>query len=535
MRIPLCPSVLIIVAIWAGEMTSLLAEPTQSAPASADEPRRGAVIPWKSHEAEAGEFSPSAKLVVGKLWGEPVFEARDKQAVELTQAGDFLQWRRVEGAGHLTVRYSVAEHTAGTLEVYINDRLAGSLQLHAGKLHEPKTECPNGVVRYWDEVSLATEIPPQATVRLRWTGEAPCLIDFLELEIVPPPLTCPDDSWVVVPGNDRAALVKAIDEATQPGAARKVWLPAGIYHLDRTMAIPEGVTLRGAGIFHTILHKDFGGPKATLFRVAGAGNTFGDFRAIDCLDALAGNQGNSIVNASDSKDCVIENIWTEYAGLVSLYRATGAIVRGCRVRNGYKDAIHFAGTARDGLVENCAFRNTGDDCAAFVSYGSTGLKNHVVRHNTMECSYWGRAISLQGGRNITVEHNVVTDCSRAGILVAIDGWGNPYVFWPHNLDFTVMHNTIIRCGNQVNQAYGAAVAVWGRTSKPMRGRIEHNDIVAPPFHGVQITGHVGRAGTDEIVLFRHNRIGTPMAGTPWERLHVALEAGSAVMHDDNAE
>lgn len=516
----------------------------------------GAVIPWTTYEAERASRPAGATLQTGGTWGqsglEAAFEARGKQCVVLNSVGEFVEWTNVVGANRVTVRYALpAVASTATLALYVNGVFETNLALIGARTREtkPTANVPGGVVRFWDEVMVAVDIPNNATVRLqRDNGAVACTIDFLELETAPPPLTVPDATWVSVEpgtGDARARIVAALATANAASGSKKVWFPAGIYTVERVgtnsftpISIPAGLEIRGAGIWHTTLVKNWSGANARLFRVAGTGNVIQDLKAVDTITTLSGNSSNCIFDVIDSTRCVLKGIWTEYASLAIAYGANAFTARDCRIRNGYKDAIHLATTAHDGLIENCTFRNTGDDCAAFVIYesaGATALRNHTARYNTMEGTYWGRSISLQGGDNNRAEYNLVRDSSMSGIMIAIDTWTTSV--WDHNTNFLIRRNVVLRCGNQIGSAAGASISFSTPSAivRPMSGSVEENTVLEPPFHGAQLTGNIGDA--THTVRFQNNFIAAPTSpgGPPWARKQLNLLPGSNVVHTPNTD
>lgn len=506
----------------------------------------GATRTWTLYEAEDATLAGGAQIVTGTQWGQAAnpqaFEARGKQAVLLGAAGQSVYFGNLVRADHLIVRYSLpVGATSATVGLYLNGSLHGNLALDSSRMHEPKSadNVPGGWVRFYDEIAIPLSVANSGNVMLRFVSGDAVTIDFIELETVPPALTVPDASWVVVGGSTGGAIQTAINTANSGG--KKVWIPAGTYTITSQVSIPSGIEIRGAGMWHTKLVKNMSdangeGANKRAIRIRGTGVTVRDLKAVDTITRLGGNGGNCIFDANESTDCTLRNIWTEYASLAQAYRSTRFTAVACRVRNGYKDAIHIASNATRGLIQNCSFRNVGDDSAAFVAYGSAALTACRVEYSTMECTYWGRPISFQGGDGHSAEYNVVMDSSHAGILVAIDGWGKPKVYWLRCTDFLVRHNTVIRCGNQKNHPYSSAVAIFGSTSAPsatlMSGVMSHNTILAPLFHGAKISGHVGDA--THRVLFQHNGIEQP--STPGRvRKVVSLQPGSNVVHDPNID
>lgn len=485
-----------------------------SAGRSAERSDVGANVPWTSYEAEDGKRSAQAVLQVGTSWdGTPAYEARGKKSVVLDADGEYVQWSPVVGANRITVRYNIPDGAAGPLAVYVDGVKQIDLPLTSTYMYESKpvdTAWPP-MVHLFDEVSASVAIPHGATVRLQRDSDSagPITIDYIELETAPAPLNKPDDTWVEVAGSDRAAIVDAI--ATADAGSKKVWLPVGTYTVDSQIDVPAGTQLRGAGIWHTTVVKNFGGAGAYLFRLFGS-NDVRDMKIFDTITTLEGNEGNAAFNGSGDRN-VIENVWSEHATLSLSFSNHGSTVRGCRVRNSFKDSIHFAEGSTDNLVEYNHIRNSGDDSIAFVQYNVPGMRNNVARYNTAELGHFGRGIGMIGGNGNRAHNNLLIDIVFSGIWVAVENFANrPTV---ENINFVVERNTIIRCGDDHQGShhwYGQGMSLSGLVPAPMSGRVEYNHIDTPMFHGVRLGDHIGDAGTSNVVYFRYNRIGPVREG-----------------------
>jgi parallel beta-helix repeat protein len=493
-------------------------------------PERGAVIAWTSYEAEHGTPSSGAVVVSGASWGEVVYEARGKQAVELDTQGESVEWTNVVAASHATVRYTLPSGKSGKLALYVNDELKVSLPLVSTRMRESKPgSLPGDTIRFFDEVMAPVPggIPAGAIVRVEKevSDAVVYTIDFIELETAPAPLTKPDSTWVTVNGNDGAAIDTAMKTAS--AGSKKVWLPAGSYTVTETLTLSPGIEIRGAGMWHTVINRNNTTVNTRLFELQGD-NTVQDLKVISNLTTLIAQ--NVAIRAYGSNNTV-QGVWTEYIPLFLAFDSSNNTVRANRVRNAYKDSIHISHGCSNNLVENNTIRNSGDDSVALVSYDYEVLDNNTIRYNTAELGHWGRGLTIIGGDANVVEHNVVNDCVSAGVWVAAEVYSGKATF--HTTNFVVEENTVIRCGNQVNAASGGAMAIYASVNSPMSGRMEQNDIIEPPFHAVQLKGYVGE--TDAPVYFRYNKIEAPVAGNPYLHKSVQFQSDSNCVHDPNTE
>ncbi len=504
-------------------------------------------FPWTYHEAETGTWSAGAALETGVLWGDLAFEARGKQAVTLDAAGEYLEWTNVKAATHATIRYSIPDLAAGTLALYVNGVKAADLPLSSVMMRETKTGVapPNGgIVKLYDDVLAAIPggIPAGATVRVQKDIEdgVPVTVDFLEVETAPEPLVKPDDTWVeVVPntGNDRAAFNAAIAAAN--AGSKKVWIPAGHYVIqnaggDGGMNVPAGLTIRGAGMWHTTIVKNYAGNNRRVFTFTGPGVTVSDFKVIGTLTTLSNNGQNVVFRMDNQSGHVVERVWAEYVSLCLSFSGTNCIVRENRVRNTFKDAIHFARDAANNLIEKNAIRNAGDDNVALVSYQNLGMANNIVQYNVGECGWWGRCFTNIGGDGNILRFNLANNCIRAGVASMIENFSNQQTQF--NTNWVVERNVIVRCGDQISNPVTGSAAIYAAQDFPMSGRMEHNLFLAPPFHVTRITGFVGDPDTANVVYYRYNMVEAPVGGPTYLRkVTTQLNVNSNVVHEPNTD
>ena len=504
-------------------------------------------FPWTYYEAEKGIAGPGAVLETGALWGETAFEARGKQAVTLDAAGEYVEWTNVRAATHATIRYSIPDLASGTLALYVNGVKAADLPLSSVMMREAKTGVapPNGgIVKLYDDVLVAVPggIPAGATVRVQKDTEdtMPVTVDFLEVETAPEPLVKPDETWVeVVPGtgNDRTAFNAAITAAN--AGSKKVWIPAGDYVLnnaggDAGINLPAGMTIRGAGMWHTRILMNYAGNNKRVFSLSGAGVTASDFKVTGTMTTLA-NNGQVVVFRMDTfSGHVIERVWSEYLSLSLSFNGSNCIVRDNRVRNGFKDAIHFARDAVNNLVERNCIRNAGDDNVALVSYQNLGMANNLVQYNVGECGWWGRGFTNIGGDGNILRYNLANNCSRAGVACMIENFSAQQTQF--NTNWVVEKNVIVRCGDQISNPVTGAVAIYAAQDFPMSGRMEQNLILAPSFHATRLTGFVGDPDTANVVYYRYNLVEAPVAGAAYFRkVTTQLNASNNLIHEPNTD
>jgi hypothetical protein len=128
-------------------------------------------------------------------------------------------------------------------------------------------------------------------------------------------------------------------------------------------------------------------------------------------------------------------------GGIMLLHAEGFLVAGNTVVRTLADGIHVTSGSRNGRILKNTVRETGDDMIAVVSYAGNGSaalgsaaalrsnwtarvdsqlnRNILIADNKLSGQYWGRGISVVGGKDVTIRRNTLDNIPlAAGILVA---------------------------------------------------------------------------------------------------------------------
>jgi hypothetical protein len=520
-------------------------------------------FPWSYYEAEAGVKHANATLETGTSWGQAAFEARGRKTVTLDSNAEYVQWQTgVVEASHAIVRYSIADGATGTLGLYFSTNSGsswtkkGDLSLTSARMRETKTGVipPDGIVRYYDDAILAIpngNIPAGAWVRLKkeTADSVAYVIDFLELEKAPAAGTKPDSSWLditaspynAIPNDgldDRAALTAAINAAATGN--KKVWIPAGTFDLmagggqtGSGILVNSNVEIRGAGMWHTVLRKNYAGDNARIFTFNANGGVLRNLKVIGSLTTLSGNGQNVVVRAQDNMNGhTVENVWTEYTSLFLGFNVDNTTIRGNRVRNTYKDAIHFARDSANNLVEFNTIRNAGDDNIALVAYQNTGMADNIVQYNVGECGWWGRGLTIIGGDGNIVRHNLVNDCAKAGVAAMLESFSGQQTQF--TTDWVIEKNTIVRCGNQVSNPVTGSIAIYAAQDFPFSGRMESNLITGMQHHAAKLNGFLGNSDGSHVVYYRYNAVTLPL-GSGFNRYNESLQSGSNVVSTPNTD
>lgn len=303
-------------------------------------------------------------------------------------------------------------------------------------------------------------------------------------EKVPPSVTSAVQRRVIdfgaVPDDgrdDTAAIQRALD-GTNSGEML-VFQP-GRYHISKSVRVRKpGITIRGAtgAIIHAtnpdsmaiLIERDRTTVQSLTFtaitdrrrttafhaRIAvAAGNPDGSWRWVydtvirDNKILPSGAPGTPGANSASN------------VGILMVH-ADRFVIANNTVSRTLADGIHVTNGSRNGRILNNIVRETGDDMIAVVSYidgGNAALnkasdvlgdwltrldtrinKNIVIAGNRVGGQYWGRGITVVGGRMVTIARNTVDNVPYgAGILLAREA--NYQTFGTRNV--LVEYNTI---------------------------------------------------------------------------------------------
>ncbi|HYD82874.1 MAG TPA: glycosyl hydrolase family 28-related protein, partial [Opitutus sp.] len=410
----------------------------------------GANVTWTTYEAEAMKGT-------GEILG-PRYdphrvetEASGQRCVRLGSSGEFVEFAAGADANAMVVRYSLRDATAGggvesALSVFVNGRAVRTLTLtsHYSWLYgnypfsnRPGDEKPRN---FYDEIRLKDlNIAAGDVVRVEKIGPDafPCIVDFVDLENVPPPLAAPADAFSVFDfgavgdgqADDTAALRACIAAAERGGGV--VWVPPGEYKLTGDVVLTAKVAIQGAGMWHTTFVGDDAlyaqSDRRVRFKLSGREIRLADFAIVGKLNYRNDSEPNDGIVGAGCAESFIERVWVEHtkAG-VWVYNGTDLRIEGCRFRNLIADGVNLCvGTSRS-VIENCTARGTGDDCFAiwpaapdqgFVGEGVPG--NNIIRRCTGQLTFLANGAAVYGGANNRVEDCLFTDISTGcGILIS---------------------------------------------------------------------------------------------------------------------
>jgi hypothetical protein len=466
---------------------------------------RGARVPYREYEAEDGETNGT---VVGptRQYTEVASEASGRRAVRLDAEGEYVEITSKARANSIVVRYSIPDSGDGqgiwsTLGVYVDGELRTRLSVTSryawtyGPFHD--NPAPNDPGRgtphhFFDEShALIGDIPEGARVMVRKDAEDRAdyyIVDLIDLEQVPGPKdkpagfidlrecgATPDDN-----ADDSHALQECVDRAR--GQGRGLYIPPGTFNSWSRVISVGGVTIQGAGMWHS--------------RVQGYFATF------DCWDNRChyldfGVMGDTVVRRDDatdtafggngSSDVLLDRIWVEHTrvGYWTGPYANNLVIRNSRFRNLHADGVNFWNGTTNSVVENCHFRNTGDDALASWSPGDAGMSTgNTFRHNHIQVPWMANCFGLYGGRDNVIEDNVCADVVQyPGMLFARQ-------FGAHAFEGTTRarRNTLIRAGGPGYGEEQGAIKFHADQGPVQNISVTETQIIEPTFSAFHFQG-----------------------------------------------
>jgi hypothetical protein len=349
------------------------------------------------------------------------------------------------------VRFSLPDAPEGgglsdTLALYCNGEKIADIALSSRFTWNygdyPFTNSPaDGKPRhFFDDVRLkGLAFKKGDVVKLVKTGATPyCILDLVDLELVPPPLPRPADALSLADfgadGNGTRDDTEALRALVAAAAKnRKIaYVPPGDYKLTGDIEMPAKVTLQGAGMWHTT----FVGDEALYprvdrrlrFKLTGDGSRLADFALDGRLKYRNDQEQNDGIFGAHGSNCTVSRLWIEHTKVgLWFYVCRGMRIESCRIRNLYADGINLCVDTRDCTIENCSTRNTGDDCFAIwpapsdqgFTQTSAAPGGNVIRRCTGQLPYLAQGGSIYGGASNRMEDCLFTDiASGCGVLIS---------------------------------------------------------------------------------------------------------------------
>ncbi len=455
-------------------------------------PRGSYQMPFTRYEADASSLGGGATLL-GPTFDQKQItsEASDRVCASLPSQGSSVKWSLSEAGRGLVVRFSIPDGQRGSLALYVDGTFVQDIALDSrqawqyfsanpgdGTKDPTNTPSPGMTARMrFDEVRvvLPSSVAAGTEVRLQKTSSdnIDYVVDFIEMEPVPAPIAQPANSLSVTDfgadpndeNDDLQAFNDCLNAAKSQG--QDIYIPAGRFLLGEqggkwVFFQVNGVTVQGAGIWHTELYFSNPGPNSGGIESTGSDLHFKDFYMNTVNDnRTAGYKGFTGGYGTNSS---IERVWVEHFEVgvwIANWSGTeitdGMLVTGSRFRNNYADGLNFSKGTSNSICEQSHFRNNGDDAmATWSSFDSTiPCTNNEFRFCTAENTWRAAGIGFFGGGGHSGHHLIIKDNVEAGIRVNSDFPGPAF---SKDLWMEFYECTVIGSGTNANlwfNRYGA--------------------------------------------------------------------------------
>lgn len=529
----------------------------------------GATTPFKSYEPEAGKLSGGAQIVALKSvpttrYASPELEASGHAYVALTASGHEVRWTNQtdQPISFINVRASIPDAPAGggitaTLNLYVDGVFRQHLTLNShqswiyeGEAYQASDQNPaKGRPRaFYDEAFAfvsGAPIAPGSTFALRKDADNTAAfynVDVIDVENPPPPRAQPVNSISItscgavadtVPthgnGNPNApdsyaAIQNCLNQAQAQG--KTLWVPPGIFYLKGTQGlIGNGVTIEGAGMWHSTIYRDVPLPHTqgglgALFQLSSATvrhlHLDSNARSREPVDGAGGAMDIT------GSNWLAEKLWTQHVLSGFWASGTGGMVRDNRLTSIWADGCNLNNVSMGAKVGNNLtatnnfIRGTGDDAMAInsVNYNDTDqgrvfytpMANATQTHNTMIGAWNGKGLGIYGGSGHTVADNLIADTARyTGLGVGRFGVNGNDLLSSH-----VTGNRIDRAGGNGFDQGQPALHIGNGSDGQNVGIVDGidvsgNTITAPLFDGIGFSTatNIGLAHNNVIAPWRY--------------------------------
>lgn len=499
----------------AGVLVDSLTVPGTSGPAF-----RGATVPYVAYEAEQGTTN-AERLGPSTNYMAIDSEASGREAVRLNQTGEYVEFTLKDSANFMTLRYAIPDAPEGggteaTLSLYVDGQKQGTLDLNSkyawvyGKYPWSNDPSEGDGHRFFDESQFPLEDLPAGTV-IRLQKDAGdtadyYAIDLAEMEQAPDAYAMPEGyldvtSFGAIPndsGDDSDAFRAAIAEAQKQ--KKGVWVPEGAFRFAGGPLEISDVTIRGAGMWHTVI-------EGAGFMGIGGGIEVYDMKFDVGVTGRHDDRAEAAFDGTFGRNSILQGLWIEHAkvGVWSTLKGNvptdGLYIAGLRIRNTYADGINLTTGTVNSMVEQTVIRGSGDDSIALWSQvpdtltgtpqqqaDAARVAGNTVRFNTVQLPWLADGVAIFGGSDNTVADNIISDTVVSGAGIAVSTRFNPVAFGGTT---TVERNTLIRTGSHEfnwNQDFGGLWIFTG--DKAIDGDIvlRSNNVLDSSFQGLYISG-----------------------------------------------
>ena len=420
----------------------------------------GATVPGLTGEYLAtGPNASTDGSVIGPDYtqGTLASEAVGREAVQLTAAGQYVQFTLGANANAMDVDYALPQGTSGTLSVYVNGvRQKQELSLTSAYSYIDTPQIYGSQTHHFFNdvrIMFGSELRRGDTVRLQADSQdtaLPYTVNLADFYQVAAPLCQPAHTVSVLSeGADptgatdsTAAFAAAVSAAN--AAHEAVWIPAGDYTVGTALQV-SAATLEGAGSWYTRIHSN-----AFIDNTAAVSGPV-NLKNFAILGSTVGRHDDSTANAINGSlgtGAVVDGLWIQNTnvGLWLQYGNTNVTVRDTEIFDTDADGLNLNGNATGDVVRDVFVRNTGDDGLAMWSYPANDAHD-TFAWDTVEQTNLANGIAEYGGTDDTITHDVIADTNAlgSGLTISNEQFASPG-FTTLSGTVDASHDTVIRAG-----------------------------------------------------------------------------------------
>ena len=320
--------------------------------------------------------------------------------------------------------------------------------------------------------------------------------------------------------NDTAAIQRALDSMTNGGT---LVFPPGTYKYTSALGVTRpGTKLWGYG--GATLHN--GVSTVNAITLAAANTAIYGFKLTTApitrgsgVHAQIGLRGGPGQEAIDNRLVGPANL----AGLgIMAWGASDFLIARNHVEKTAADAIWMVGGSRNGKVLENVVRDAGDDMVGVVSTIGWPINyNILIERNDVAQQFWGRGISVVGGKDVTIRNNTIAHTyAAAGIIITQED----------NFNTWEVRNILVE-GNKIShvqttgtpknnfRTHHAGIHLWAENSgKRVENVMLRNNVIDNVItYGIAVTSNSCKVGM----------IGNRMTRIPSEAMRITTAISSS--------
>ncbi|MFY0574917.1 hypothetical protein ACN28S_11590 [Cystobacter fuscus] len=207
-----------------------------------------------------------------------------------------------------------------------------------------------------------------------------------------------------------------------------MWIPAGRFDTSRVISA-KGITLSGAGMWYTTLYRNVPIPNQGIdhwweLENCTLRDVFIDVPSTGRNRNLGASYGLTLSGATG---WLVERVWIQHTDAAMWASGSHGTVRDSRILNPWADGINLnSGPGADHAgydltAQNNYVRGSGDDGLAINADVLWPQMDTVkLLNNTSICAVGANTLRIAGGRNVTVQGNLVADpAQEVGMVVGV--------------------------------------------------------------------------------------------------------------------